>query len=436
MQKFWIRCRWLALGGAATALLMPGQALAANATDTGDTAWLITATALVLFMTLPGLALFYGGLVRAQNVLSVLMHCYVIACLASVLWYIGGYSLAFGDGGPANALVGGLNKAFLAGVGTDSVSGSIPESVFFMFQMTFAIITPALIVGAYVERIKFGAVMLFSALWLIIVYAPITHWVWGGGWLAELGVMDFAGGIVVHTTAGVSALVIAMALGGRNGFPGEVKPPHNPGMTMIGAAMLWVGWFGFNAGSALAADQSAGMAMAATHISAATASLVWMITEWVRFGKPSLIGTVTGTIAGLATITPASGFVGPFGALVIGAAAGFICFVAVQVVKQKLKIDDSLDVFAVHGVGGMMGTMLAAILVLPALGGMGLAEGMTVGKALGVQLIGIVAAVIWTGGVSWVLVKVCLALVGLRVEREDEIEGLDITSHGERGYEI
>ncbi|MDP6405779.1 MAG: ammonium transporter [Alphaproteobacteria bacterium] len=415
---------------------MPGQALAANATDTGDTAWLITATALVLFMTLPGLALFYGGLVRAQNVLSVLMHCYVIACLASVLWYIGGYSLAFGDGGPANALVGGLNKAFLAGVGTDSVSGSIPESVFFMFQMTFAIITPALIVGAYVERIKFGAVMLFSALWLIIVYAPITHWVWGGGWLAELGVMDFAGGIVVHTTAGVSALVIAMALGGRNGFPGEVKPPHNPGMTMIGAAMLWVGWFGFNAGSALAADQSAGMAMAATHISAATASLVWMITEWVRFGKPSLIGTVTGTIAGLATITPASGFVGPFGALVIGAAAGFICFVAVQVVKQKLKIDDSLDVFAVHGVGGMMGTMLAAILVLPALGGMGLAEGMTVGKALGVQLIGIVAAVIWTGGVSWVLVKVCLALVGLRVEREDEIEGLDITSHGERGYEI
>ncbi|HJP23658.1 MAG TPA: ammonium transporter [Alphaproteobacteria bacterium] len=415
---------------------MPGQALAANATDTGDTAWLITATALVLFMTLPGLALFYGGLVRAQNVLSVLMHCYVIACLASVLWYVGVYSLAFGDGGPANALVGGLNKAFLAGVGTDSVSGSIPESVFFMFQMTFAIITPALIVGAYVERIKFGAVMLFSALWLIIVYAPITHWVWGGGWLAELGVMDFAGGIVVHTTAGVSALVIAMALGGRNGFPGEVKPPHNPGMTMIGAAMLWVGWFGFNAGSALAADQSAGMAMAVTHISAATASLVWMITEWVRFGKPSLIGTVTGTIAGLATITPASGFVGPFGALVIGAAAGLICFVAVQVVKQKLKIDDSLDVFAVHGVGGMMGTMLVAILVLPALGGMGLAEGMTVGKALGVQLLGIVATVVWAGGVSWVLVKVCLALVGLRVDREDEIEGLDITSHGERGYEI
>ena len=436
MQKFLIRCRWLALGGAATALLMPGQALAANATDTGDTAWLITATALVLFMTLPGLALFYGGLVRAQNVLSVLMHCYVIACLASVLWYVGVYSLAFGDGGPANALVGGLNKAFLAGVGTDSVSGSIPESVFFMFQMTFAIITPALIVGAYVERIKFGAVMLFSALWLIVVYAPVTHWVWGGGWLAEMGVMDFAGGIVVHTTAGVSALVVAMALGGRVGFPGEVKPPHNPGMTMIGAAMLWVGWFGFNAGSALAADQSAGMAMAVTHISAATASLVWMITEWVRFGKPSLIGTVTGTIAGLATITPASGFVGPFGALVIGAAAGLICFVAVQVVKQKLKIDDSLDVFAVHGVGGMMGTMLVAILVLPALGGMGLAEGMTVGKALGVQLLGIVATVVWAGGVSWVLVKVCLALVGLRVDREDEIEGLDITSHGERGYEI
>ncbi len=436
MQISWIRFRWFALWGAAATLLLPAQALAADATDTGDTAWLITATALVLFMTLPGLALFYGGLVRAQNVLSVLMHCYVIACLASVLWYVGVYSLAFGDGGPVNAWVGGLGKAFLAGVGTDSVSGSIPESVFFMFQMTFAIITPALIVGAYVERIKFGAVMLFSALWLIIVYAPVTHWVWGGGWLAEMGVMDFAGGIVVHTTAGVSALVIAMALGGRNGFPGEVKPPHNPGMTMIGAAMLWVGWFGFNAGSALAADQSAGMAMAVTHISAATASLVWMVTEWVRFGKPSLIGTVTGTIAGLATITPASGFVGPFGALVIGAAAGLICFAAVQVVKQKLKIDDSLDVFAVHGVGGMTGTMLAAILVLPTFGGMGLAEGMTVGKALGVQLLGIVATVVWTGIASWVLVKICLALVGLRVEREDEIEGLDITSHGERGYEI
>ncbi len=436
MQISWIRFRWFALWGAAATLLLPAQALAADATDTGDTAWLITATALVLFMTLPGLALFYGGLVRAQNVLSVLMHCYVIACLASVLWYVGVYSLAFGDGGPVNAWVGGLGKAFLAGVGTDSVSGSIPESVFFMFQMTFAIITPALIVGAYVERIKFGAVMLFSALWLIIVYAPVTHWVWGGGWLAEMGVMDFAGGIVVHTTAGVSALVIAMALGGRNGFPGEVKPPHNPGMTMIGAAMLWVGWFGFNAGSALAADQSAGMAMAVTHISAATASLVWMVTEWVRFGKPSLIGTVTGTIAGLATITPASGFVGPFGALVIGVASGLICFAAVQVVKQKLKIDDSLDVFAVHGVGGMTGTMLAAILVLPTFGGMGLAEGMTVGKALGVQLLGIVATVVWTGIASWVLVKICLALVGLRVEREDEIEGLDITSHGERGYEI
>ncbi len=436
MQKFLIRCRWLALGGAATALLMPGQALAANATDTGDTAWLITATALVLFMTLPGLALFYGGLVRAQNVLSVLMHCYVIACLASVLWYVGVYSLAFGDGGPANALVGGLNKAFLAGVGTDSVSGSIPESVFFMFQMTFAIITPALIVGAYVERIKFGAVMLFSALWLIVVYAPVTHWVWGGGWLAEMGVMDFAGGIVVHTTAGVSALVVAMALGGRVGFPGEVKPPHNPGMTMIGAAMLWVGWFGFNAGSALAADQSAGMAMLVTHISAATASLVWMVMEWVRFGKPSLIGTVTGTIAGLATITPASGFVGPFGALVIGVAAGLLCFAAVQAVKQKFEIDDSLDVFAVHGIGGMTGTMLTAILVLPVLGGMGLAEGMTVGQALGVQLLGIAATVVWAGAASWVLVKICTALVGLRVEREDEIEGLDITSHGERGYEI
>jgi len=436
VQQLLTKCRRAGFWAAAILVLLPNQALAASAIDSGDTAWLITATALVLFMTLPGLALFYGGLVRTQNVLSVLMHCYVIACLASVLWYAGVYSLAFSDGGSANAWIGGLGKAFLAGVGSDAASGSIPESVFFMFQMTFAIITPALIVGAYVERIKFGAVMLFSALWLIVVYAPVTHWVWGGGWLAEMGVMDFAGGIVVHTTAGVSALVVAMALGGRVGFPGEVKPPHNPGMTMIGAAMLWVGWFGFNAGSALAADQSAGMAMLVTHISAATASLVWMVMEWVRFGKPSLIGTVTGTIAGLATITPASGFVGPFGALVIGVAAGLLCFAAVQAVKQKFEIDDSLDVFAVHGIGGMTGTMLTAILVLPVLGGMGLAEGMTVGQALGVQLLGIAATVVWAGAASWVLVKICTALVGLRVEREDEIEGLDITSHGERGYEI
>lgn len=305
----------------------------------GDTAWILTATALVLFMTLPGLALFYGGLVKARHVLSVLMQCTGIACLASILWLVVGYSLAFSEGG--NAWVGGFDKMFLMGVGRDSLVGGIPESVFFMFQMTFAIITPALIVGAYPERVKFPAVMLFSGLWLLLVYAPVTHWVWGGGWLMKLGVMDFAGGLVVHATAGASAVVFAVMLGARRGFPNEIRPPHNPGMTMIGAAMLWVGWFGFNAGSALAADGSAGMAMTVTHLSAAAASLTWMSIEWVKFGKPSLVGLVTGTIAGLATITPGSGFVGPIGGLVYGVLAGVVCFYAVQFMKQKLRVDDS-----------------------------------------------------------------------------------------------
>ena len=427
-------------GGTAalTMALLPATALAQDASviDSGDTAWILTATALVLFMTMPGLALFYGGLVRSRNVLSVLMQCFTICCVASVLWLLFVYSLAFSDGGGLNAVIGGLDKAFLSGVGLETASGTIPETLFFMFQMTFAIITPALIVGAYVERIKFGAVVLFSGLWLIVVYAPVAHWVWGGGWLADMGVADFAGGLVVHMTCGVSALVLAAVLGSRSGFPREVQPPHNPGLVMMGAAMLWVGWFGFNAGSALAAGTSASMAMTVTHISAATAALTWAVIEWMRFGKPTLVGIATGTIAGLATITPASGFVGPFGALVIGVAAGLLCFAAVQAVKQKFEIDDSLDVFAVHGIGGMTGTMLTAILVLPVLGGMGLAEGMTVGQALGVQLLGIAATVVWAGAASWVLVKICTALVGLRVEREDEIEGLDITSHGERGYEI
>jgi len=326
-----------------------------TALNGANTAWILTATALVLFMTLPGLALFYGGLVRAQNVLSVLMHCFAIACLVSVLWLVGAYSLAFGDGGGANAVIGGFGKAFLSGVGADAMWGDIPESVFFMFQMTFAIITPALIVGAYVERIKFGAVLLFSGLWTIVVYAPIAHWVWGGGWLNELGVLDFAGGLVVHATAGTSAIVFAAVLGSRRGFPNELRPPHNPGLTMMGAAMLWVGWFGFNAGSALAADTSAGMAMLVTHISAATASLVWIVIEWLKFGKPSIVGVVTGMVAGLATITPASGFVGPVGGFVIGLAAGVVCYYAVGIVKRGLSIDDSLDVFAVYAVGGILG---------------------------------------------------------------------------------
>ncbi len=402
----------------------------------GNAAWILTATALVLFMTLPGLALFYGGLVHSRNLLSVLMHCFTICCLASVLWLIGVYSLAFGDGGSVNAWIVGLGKSFLAGVGTDTLFGDIPETVFFMFQMTFAIITPALIVGAYPERMKFAAVLLFSGLWLILVYAPVAHWVWGGGWLADMGVMDFAGGLVVHLTAGASALVIAIVLGGRRGFPREVTPPHSPGMVMMGAAMLWVGWYGFNAGSALAANGSAGMAMTVTHLSAAAASLTWMSIEWLKHGKPSLVGLVTGTIAGLATITPASGFVGPVGGLVYGIAAGAVCYWAVNLIKQKFEIDDSLDVFAVHGVGGALGTLLAAFFAASSLGGLGLADGVTMGKAFWVQLVGVAATLAWTVVVSYVIIKVVGAIVGLRVSEDDEAEGLDITVHGERGYNL
>ena len=409
-------------------------ALAAEAKlDGANTAWVLTATALVLFMTLPGLAMFYGGLVQAKNLLSVMMHCVAIACLASVLWLVCVYSLAFGDGGAANAFIGGLGKAFLAGVGAESLSGDIPESVFFMFQMTFAIITPALIVGAYPERMKFNAVLLFSGLWLILVYAPVAHWVWGGGWLAQMGVMDFAGGLVVHATAGSSSLILVMALGPRKGFPDQLRPPHSPGMTMIGASMLWVGWFGFNAGSALTAGAGAGMAMLVTHISAATASLVWIFLEWKIFGKPSLVGVVTGTIAGLATITPASGYVGPIGGLCIGLAGGFVCFYAVSIVKQKLRLDDSLDVFAVHGVGGIIGTMLAAVFVSGGLGGAGLAEGVSMGQQLGVQGIGVLATVAWSVVMTWAIVKI-VGMSGLRASDDEITEGLDLSYHGERDY--
>lgn len=412
---------------------LSGTAFAADGgIDSGDTAWIMTATALVLFMTMPGLALFYGGLVRSQHVLSVLMHCMAIACMASVLWIVGVYSLAFGTG---NAWIGDLSKAFLSGVSSSTESGTIPEGVFFMFQMTFAIITPGLIVGAYVERVKFSAVMWFSGLWLVLVYAPVCHWVWGGGWLAEKGVMDFAGGLVVHATAGTSALVFAKMLGDRKGFPNELRPPHSPSMTMIGAAMLWVGWFGFNGGSQLAADGSAGMAILVTHLSAATASLVWMSIEWIKYGKPSLVGLVTGSIAGLATITPASGFVGPIGGLVYGALAGAICFYAVQLVRHKLKIDDSLDVFAVHGVGGILGTLLAGFFAVEALGGAGLAEGVTMASQFSVQLTGVVATVVWSAVASVAILLVVKKMVGLRVDAEAEQTGLDITSHGETAYE-
>ena len=397
--------------------------------DTGNTAWIITATALVLFMTLPGLALFYGGLVRKKNVLSVLMQCISVACLASVLWLVIGYSLAFGEG---NQWIGDTSKMFLSGVGRDTLSGDIPETVFFAFQMTFAVITPALIVGAYVERIKFSAVLLFSGLWLLIVYAPVTHWIWAGnGWLFQAGLLDFAGGLVVHLTAGSSALVLAAMLGPRSTFPLQVDPPHNPAMVMIGASMLWVGWFGFNAGSALAADGNAGMAMVVTHISAATASLVWMLMDWSRFGKPTLIGLVTGTIAGLASITPASGSVGPIGALIIGASAGIICYLFVNIVKNNLKIDDSLDVFAVHGVGGLLGIILVAFLVDANIGGAGYADGINAISQLMIQLKGTVAVLVLSVVATIVITYVVKLTVGLRVDDSSEVEGLDISSHGE-----
>ena len=397
--------------------------------DTGNTAWIITATALVLFMTLPGLALFYGGLVRKKNVLSVLMQCISVACLASVLWLVIGYSLAFGDG---NQWIGDTSKMFLSGVGRDTLSGDIPETVFFAFQMTFAVITPALIVGAYVERIKFSAVLLFSGLWLLIVYAPVTHWIWAGnGWLFQAGLLDFAGGLVVHLTAGSSALVLAAMLGPRSTFPLQVDPPHNPAMVMIGASMLWVGWFGFNAGSALAADGNAGMAMVVTHISAATASLVWMLMDWSRFGKPTLIGLVTGTIAGLASITPASGSVGPIGALIIGASAGIICYLFVNIVKNNLKIDDSLDVFAVLGIGGLLGIILVAFLVDANIGGAGYADGINAISQLMIQLKGTVAVLVLSVVATIVITYVVKLTVGLRVDDSSEVEGLDISSHGE-----
>jgi len=400
-----------------------------------DTAWMLTSTVLVLFMTLPGLALFYAGLVRAKNVLSVLMHCVAIACLVSVLWYAGGYSLAFVGG---NAWIGDLSQVFLLGVARNAVhpGTTIPDTVYIMYQMTFAIITPGLIVGAYVERIKFGAVLLFSGLWLLVVYVPVAHWVWGGGWLATMGVKDYAGGIVVHTTAGVAALVVAIALGKRDGFPHQLQPPHAPWIVMVGAAMLWVGWFGFNAGSALTSGADAGMAMLVTHMAAAVASLTWMGIEWMRFGKPSVVGTVTGTIAGLATITPASGFVGPFGALVIGIVSASVCYCVVQLVKARFLVDDALDVFAVHGVGGMTGTLLTAVLMPVALGGVGYADGVTMGSQLAVQATGVAVTAVWSAVASVILIKITQAVVGLRVGRDVEVQGLDLTTHGEAGYNV
>jgi ammonium transporter, Amt family len=403
-------------------------------TNSGDTAWILTATALVLMMTLPALALFYGGLVQSKNVLSVLSQTVVIACLMSVLWLVAGYSIAFGNGGETNHIWGGLDKMFLNGVEPSSQNGTIPETVFFMFQMTFAVITPALIVGAYPERTTFASVLLFSSLWMLLVYAPVAHWVWApGGWLYAQGVRDFAGGLVVHATAGSSAIVFALVVGKRAHFPHEMKPPHSPVLVMIGAAMLWVGWYGFNAGSALSAGQGAGNAMLVTHISASTAALVWMGIEWIKFGRPGLVGTVTGLVAGLATITPAAGSVGPVGALIIGATASIVCFYAVSLIRSKLKIDDSLDVCAVHGVGGVLGTLLIPVLATVGPLAPGLGE-VSMDKQAWVQLQGVLAVVAWSVGVTLVLVKITELVVRIRVKPEAETEGLDMHAHGERAY--
>ena len=396
------------------------------------TAWILTSTALVLFMTLPGLALFYAGLVRSKNVLSVLAQCFGIACIASIVWIVCGYSIAFnGDG----EYFGNLDKLFLNGVSLDSLSGDIPETLFVMFQMTFAIITPALIVGAYVERIKFISVMMITILWLIIVYAPVTHWIWGGGWLANMGVLDFAGGLVVHTTAGVSALVIVYYLGSRIGFPNQVQPPHSPVLAMIGAAMLWIGWFGFNAGSAIGANANAAMAMLVTHISAAVATITWMFMDISRNGKPGLVGMITGMVAGLATVTPASGFIGPMGAIILGISSGIICYIAVGFIKNKLNLDDSLDVFAVHGVGGIIGTMLAGVLAAEQFGGLGLET--PVGEQTYIQFVGVISVALYTLIATIIITSVVRAIFGLRIDGvEEDGDGVDVNTHGESGYNL
>jgi Amt family ammonium transporter len=413
--------------------LLPEAVYAEDNISNANTAWILTSTALVLFMTLPGLAFFYGGLVRSKNVLSVLMQCFSLACLVSVMWVAFLYSLAFGDGGSMNSYIGGLDNVFLSGITINSMYGDIPETVFIMFQLTFAIITPALIVGGFAERMKFSSMFLFSLIWMVLVYAPICHMIWGGGFLGEMGVMDFAGGTVVHINAGVAALVLAVYLGNRNGFQSVPMPPHNLSMTVAGASMLWVGWFGFNAGSALAADQSAGMAMLVTHIGAASGSLAWMFREWTKVGKPSVLGIVTGMVAGLGTITPASGFVGPMGALVIGILAGLICYEATQYIKNKLRIDDSLDVFPVHGVGGILGTLLTAVFASSQFGGLGLEN--SISSQFMIQLFGVVFTIGWCAIFTIIAIKITEAFTGsIRVSNENEETGIDISDHGESSY--
>ena len=412
--------------------MLPSLALA-DELSAGDTAWMLTATVLVLFMTIPGLALFYAGMVRSKNVLSVLMQCFAITALMTILWVIYGYNLAFGDGGSMNAFWGGFGNLFLAGMGVDSMSGTIPESVFMTFQMTFAIITPALIVGAFAERMKFSALLLFMGVWLTIVYTPICHWVWGGGWLGDYGVMDFAGGTVVHINAGVAGLVAALVLGKRKGFGTTAMPPHNLTLSVIGASMLWVGWFGFNAGSELAADGTAGMAMAVTQIATASAALAWMFAEWVVHGKPSVLGIISGAVTGLVAITPASGSVGPMGALAIGAVAGVGCYWAATRLKRAMGYDDSLDVFGVHAVGGIIGAMLTGVFSAVSLGGSGLVKD-SISEQVIAQAIGVGATIVYTAVASFIILKVIDALIGLRVDEESETEGLDVSQHDERGY--
>ncbi len=406
--------------------------------NTGDTAWLLAATTLVLFMTVPGLAVYYGGLVRAKNVLSVAMQCFSVAAVVGVLWMIVGYSLAFG-GDSFFGFIGNLEHAFLWDIKSDSLHGTIPEMLFVMFQMTFAIITPAVMVGCWVERTKYPAVIMISVLWSLLVYVPVCHWVWGdGGWLKELGAMDFAGGLVVHTSAGVAALVIVSQLGRRRGFPYELQPPHNPGLVATGVGMLWVGWFGFNGGSFLVADGLAVMALASTHFAACSASVIWAALDWIRFRKPSLFGTVTGVIAGLAAVTPAAGYVGPLGALILGASGSAVCFFTVNIIKIKLNLDDSLDVFCVHGLGGITGTLLVAFLCIDAIGGTGVfLENGSVVEQFGVQALAAAATAGWTALMTFVIVKVTgWILGGIRVDFEDELVGLDLATHGEKGYDF
>ncbi|MXY18154.1 MAG: ammonium transporter [Acidobacteria bacterium] len=426
--------RWIApLGFLLFLLAAPQEAWAQDELNSGDTAWMITASVLVLFMTIPGLSLFYAGLVRAKNVLSVMMQCFAITCMVTILWTLYAYGLAFGDGGALNAFVG-MGNVLLSNVGVDTVSGTIPESVFQMFQLTFAIITPALIVGAFAERMKFSAMLWFMAIWLTVVYAPIAHWVWGGGWLGEMGVLDFAGGTVVHINAGIAALVLCIVLGKRRGYPETPMAPNSLVLTVVGASMLWVGWFGFNAGSQLAADGVAGMAMAVTHICTATAAFTWMVVEWVRHGKPSALGIATGAVAGLVAITPASGTVGPIGAILIGIASGVLCFFAATSLKRAMGYDDSLDVFGVHGVGGFVGAILTGVFTAEIFGGAGLDGG--IGSQVVLQFIGAAATIVYSGALTWIILKVLDGAIGLRVTPDEEAEGLDLALHDERGFSL